>query len=422
MASRALAVLVVVVLLCAFTFTLVNGADKLVNAANEDDEFDNEEFETKPRPGVPIPDLNKKPASQPLQQDEFYDADEFEGFEAIRKAKLAEAEPEPTPEAENLPPPRPKFGLLEITYISFIAGFIVNYFIGKRKNERIATTWGLTYQNLFNTYFSKFGDSERFIITKESASSFSVTANSGRARCIGAVFTLQLVKRHDLTSLAMSMFTNQRDTLSIDIAMHSHQPFVFGVAKKREEKAMLKNYRDVGEFGVLSRAPARLSNFVVYTDSPEIVDDIFTKEIVDILVANESNFSSIGYTDRSQTYLQYKTILRIVYRLPPPGEVRKLADLMKMVFLLMESFASVQLSKSTITKNEALRKKAGGDTQERSEHELRQELAQKKKMDKIAAERANYEKMTPEQQRKFDEKEAKRKLKAKQSKVKVVYS
>ncbi len=32
-----------------------------------------------------------------------------------------------------------------------------------------------------------------------------------------------------------------------------------------------------------------------------------------------------------------------------------------------------------------------------------------------------YEKMTPEQQQKFDEKEAKRQLKAKQAKVKVVY-
>jgi len=313
-------------------------------------------------------------------------------------------------------------GTLEITYITFIAIFLGNWLVGKRKNDKIAKSWGQNFQNLFGSNFAKFGESERFGIIKESSSTFSVTASGGRARCIGAVFTLDLTKRHDLTSYFTSLFSNKRDTLTVDIAMHSHQPFCFGLAKKREEKQMLKNYKEVAEFGVLAKIPARLSpTYVLYTDSPEIGESIFTKEIIDTLVANEAYFSSIGYTDRSQTYLQYKTIMRIVYRLPPVEEMRKLSDLMRMVFLLMESVSNVQISKNALAKNEALRKKAGA-TQDKSEHELRQELAQKKKLEKKAAERATYEKMTPEQQQKWDEKEAKRKLKAKQSKVKVVYS
>ncbi len=76
------------------------------------------------------------------------------------------------------------------------------------------------------------------------------------------------------------------------------------------------------EFAMPStKLPPKLSNYVVsifyanclfyfvweikaYTDSPEILDTIFTNAIVDILAGNEANFSSINYNDQSTTYLQ----------------------------------------------------------------------------------------------------------------------
>jgi len=408
---------VVIALLCAFTFTKVHGADNLVSA--DDDEF--EDAEVPQRPVVPLFQKENKASKTLEQADENFDADEFEGIETVKKHEEVNEVEEATPESvEPIIPPKPKFGTLELCYITFITLYVVNYFIGKRTNEKIATTWGTQFQALFSG-FTKFGENTRFIITKESASTFSVTCSGGRPRCIGAVFTLELNKRHDLSSFVYSIFTPHKDTLTIDVAMHTNQPFCFALGKKKEEKQLIKNYKEVTEFGVPVKAiPARLSNFTVYTDSPEVVEDIFTKDIVDALTANEQYFSSIGYTDVNTLYLTHKTILRIVYRLPSASDMKKISELMRAVFPLIDAFAGVQLTKTTLSKNENLRKRK--QTQEKTEHEKQQESAQKKKLDRLQAEKAAYEKMTPEQQRKYDDKEEKRKIKAKQSKVKVVYS
>eukprot|EP00026_Physarum_polycephalum_P009029 Phypoly_transcript_09139.p1 GENE.Phypoly_transcript_09139~~Phypoly_transcript_09139.p1 ORF type:complete len:417 (+),score=84.05 Phypoly_transcript_09139:81-1331(+) len=407
---------VVIALLCAFTFTIVHGADKLVSA--DDDEFENDEEVV--RPGVPLFPQNSQPSKTLEQADEAFDADEFEGIETLKKPEVQEVEEEATPEpVEPKIPPKPKFGTLEICYITFISIFLANYFIGKKKNEKIATTWGTHFQTLFSN-FTKFGDGNRFLITKESAYTFSVTCSGGRPRCVGAVFTLDLNKRHDLSSYVYGIFTPHKDTLTIDVAMHTNQPFCFALGKKKEERQLLKTYKDIAEFAVPVKSPPRLANYSIFTDSPEILDDIFTKDIVEVLSTNEQYFSSLEYSDVSPTYLGHKTILRIVYRLPPVDQLKNMSDLMRIVFPLIDNFAGVALTKTTFSKNENLRKKK--QTQEKSEHEKLQEIAQKKKQDRLQAERAAYEKLSPEAQRKFDEKEEKRKLKAKQSKVRVVYS
>lgn len=142
--------------------------------------------------------------------------------------------------------------------------------------------------------------------------------------------------------------------------------------------------------------------------------------------------------------------MRVVLRLPPANDMKKLNDMMRLVFLLIEAFSSLQLSKSvllsiiaflvlslslspspslllfslsplfpflfafflcfhplislpsiaivyflsrraygflqTINKNEAMRKKLKAAEGEKTVHEVQQELAQKKKQDRIAAE------------------------------------
>lgn len=407
-----------IALLCAFTVTRVHGAD-LVSA--DDDEFEDETIETRPTGGIP---LEKKPSKALQQDNDFqFDADEFEGLETIRKQQIEEEViEEETVEPEVKAPPKPKFGILEMSYLSFIVLFLGNYFVGKKANDKIATTWGQNFQNLFASNFVKYGDANKFIITKESAHCFSVSASGGRARCAGAVFNLDLNKRHDLTSYVSGIISPHKDTLTVEVAMNTNSPFCFGLMKKKEEKQFLKNHKEIADFAPNARVLARLPNYVIHTDSNEMVEDVITREVIDVLSnpANESLFSSISYSDVSTTYLKYNTMLTITYRIPPVEDMKKLADLMRLVFSFIDSFAAVQISKNTLLKNEAMRKKLV--KQEKSEHEVRQEVAQKKKQDRLIAERAAYDKLSPEAQRRFDEKEEKRKVKAKQGKAKVVYS
>lgn len=411
--------LLMIALLCAFTFTQVNGAE-LVNA--DDGEFEDDVTVTSPPPGIPL--QTEKKASKSLQQDnDYYDADEFEGIEKIAKPVIEEEEEEEEKTQENIeknPPLKPRFGLMEISYITFILLFLGNYIVGKRANDNLATVWGQCFQNLFASNFVKFGEANKFIIQKESAYTFTVTASGGRARCAGAVFTLDLNKRHDLSSYLFNIISPHKDTLTIDVAMHPNQPFCFGLAKKKEVKSFLKTYKEIADFAPTPRVLPRLPNYVIHTDSNEIVETVLPKEIIDILNQNEAYFTSVSYSDVSEAFIGYKTMLRIVYRLPPMADMKKLTDLMRVAFTFIDSFASIQLNKSVVMKNEGMRKKLV--VAEKSDHEVRQEVAQKKKLDRAIAERVAYEKMTPEQQRKHEEKEEKKRIKNKMGRVKVVHS
>ena len=104
----------------------------------------------------------------------MFDTDEFEGIETIKKpAKEVEEEQASVPgmsprflvfavtvyllliPVQPQQPPKPKFGALEMCYITFIAIFLVNYYMGKKKNEKIATTW-YTSALFFSTFSNSF--------------------------------------------------------------------------------------------------------------------------------------------------------------------------------------------------------------------------------------------------------------------------
>jgi hypothetical protein len=82
---------------------------------------------------------------------------------------------------------------------------------------------------------------------------------------------LQTKKRHDLfsTLLALVDLAPTRDSLTIEIPMDSEtEGFVFAIVKKREEKKLKKQMKDLDYFGQ-SDTHSSLPNHAIITDVPE---------------------------------------------------------------------------------------------------------------------------------------------------------
>eukprot|EP01111_Echinosteliopsis_oligospora_P014648 TRINITY_DN5556_c0_g1_i1.p1 TRINITY_DN5556_c0_g1~~TRINITY_DN5556_c0_g1_i1.p1 ORF type:complete len:415 (+),score=135.86 TRINITY_DN5556_c0_g1_i1:29-1273(+) len=359
------------------------------------------------------------------QEDEWgFDEDEFEGFDQLKKEKKP-FEPTNSDKTSSTSPGlaepvnRPKFGLLEASYISFLVVFLVNYYFGKKQNETLANSWALTAKDLLKENFSKFGGSTTFLLTKHNANTFDVSC-TGKQNCIGALFSLDLKKRHDLTSYFTAYITPTSDVLTIEVAMQPTQPFCFAIVKKKEEK-QLRNLPEISEYANQSKAPASLTTkFVVHTDAPEVVDMILSKDMVEALNVYEPFISKIIYSDQSEQYDQYKNMLKIVMKIPPSEEMQTtMKSLIKMSLHIIDSVQSARLTKPALAKTEALRSKHT-QAAAKQQHELQQQIAQQKKQERKQIEDQKYAKMTPEQQAKADDKERKKQMKAKAGKGKAV--
>jgi hypothetical protein len=366
--------------------------------------------------------------SKPLQsEDEFlYDADEFEGFEQPKKEHKRPSQPSKEQETVTLveqftEPQGPKTWYLEIVYLSFMLLYGINYYIGKASNEKLANAWAVTFQDLFSSNFSMFGDKSEFLVTKDSASAFSV-ACAGRVHCYGAQVTIDLKKRHDLISWVTNLFSPRFDTVTIEVAMEHDvmQPFVFTLLKKREEKQFVKNHQDVAKYASPVAAPRLSALYAVYAENDELVPAILTEEVVKTLNTYEQFVNSMYFSDQSSASRVFKKVLRFEYKLPSAQDMAKLSTLMKMTFYMIDHVAGFRLSKPALAKNEKVRSKLVEDVA-RQTHEQRQELAQKKKLEKKLKTDEMVEKMSPEAQKRWEEKEYRKQLTKKQPKFKVVY-
>jgi len=381
-------------------------------------QWDDEEIipsSARPLGGVPLKDLHTE--SKTLQQDDelLYDEDEFEGYESKPKQpqKVAsQTEEILTPDEPLFHPPR-TYGL-EYSYIAFILFYATIYLWGRRENQLIVNSWAGTVHKLFSSNFSRFGEIQEFLVTKESQSLFTVDC-AGRVHCQGAQLTLDLKKRHDLVSHITGLLSPKSDTVTFDVALEtSVQPFVLACMKKKEEKQILKEYKDLTQFGVPSSSSLP-STFSVYTDTGEAAK-VLNSDVISLLRNNENYFQLIYCSDQSTITPKYPNILRFVYKLPKKKDMDKILPLMGLAFYIIDLIASKPFSKTAMQKTERARY-ALTMAAEKLAHEQRQELAQKKKQDRKQKEDEKFDKLAPEEQKRAEERDYKKKTKAKTTQV-----
>jgi hypothetical protein len=357
---------------------------------------------------------------------QVYDEDEFVGFEQVRPKEVKKEPTTPASPLETeipLPPPRTNY-YLEIVYISFILVYIVNYWIGKRKNEQIATAWASAVSKAFKSNFSKVGEGKNIGIVKESQNLYKLKA-TGRINCIGVQATLDLRKRHDLFSLIVELFYKNEDTVTLDILMNDDamDSYVFAVVKKKDEKKFRKSVPDVPLFapGSASAPPGFPSSFVVCSECEELTSDFLNSEAQVILTKYEGLFKRLHFSDQAVLSPSYKKTLQFVFRLPDKeSDMEGIHILTRMAFYYIDLVAKTTLSKQAKQKATNNRTKALAQASKQT-HEQRQEAAQQRKLAKLQKEKAALEKLSPEEQRKAEEKIQKREMKKRMPKFKVSF-
>jgi outer membrane lipoprotein-sorting protein len=413
---------------------------------NEDDEVYDEAA-----PSTTFPASEKKQFASASSNN--YDEDEFVGFEnkhqhaptPTQDAPVHEATPA-TPATPPLPPPRTNY-YLEYVYVGFIVAYVINFWVGKTKNEAIAKAWAESVGKQLRREFTKIGKVSRapsseavgsdnepdstdnnssskesedtrhnFVLTKENQHTFTVQA-TGRANCVGLQATLILRKRHDLVSLLLELFSKNQDVVTLDVLLEDavSEPFVFAVVRKRDERKFRKANPDTAFCGGGNQIEGLPRSLVVLSELEELSSAFLTSqyEVLQTISKYESTFLKMHFTDQAVLSSKHSSSLSFEFKLPEDvSQMNQIALLTKMALHFIDLVAKTKLSKLGRQKTEKNRAKIVELT-EKSAHQQRQEAAQQRKFEKLQQERLKYDTMSPEAQRKYDEKQYKKEMKKK---------
>ncbi|KAK1440369.1 hypothetical protein QVD17_06194 [Tagetes erecta] len=396
------------------------------------------------------PDLIPKPYT--TTSFEYWDEDEFEGFEITPPEVTNESEAVNTPndsvsvEAETAKVSEPlepvslttriRSYAIEISCLCFLIMFIVNYFTGKKENESLALAWAskfATRGTIFEKNFSLLGvgdgnGDDSPLLLKEGQNVFKFYA-SGRRFCQGMVATMELKSRHDLIARLYNMIVPCRDEISFEVYMNDDamDHVVFALAKKKAAKAMQKEVRDLQRFASLMTSGPNGRKWVadelaVITESKEVAGDLITESVLDQVFGEKAFekfgkwFISMHFSDQQQS--THRKMLVFKFAIP---DVKHMADMTRLVALVpyyIDLIGRYKLSSQARSKTEAARSKVAQEVYKELQN-ARQEAVQRKKAERRKMMEEAESKLNAEALRKKEAKERARQLKKAMPKIKM---
>ncbi|OMJ84815.1 hypothetical protein SteCoe_14003 [Stentor coeruleus] len=318
---------------------------------------------------------------------------------------------------------KPNF-YMEITMLCLICLYISNVYIGKQKNERLATGWLYLLKPLFQENFSmtgvaeKEGDGE---MLKEANHVFKYYA-SGRYNMGYILGTLELLKRQDLfNTLFISPFSKEQDKVSyeIPIKQENPNPIAFMLCRTNQVKNIRANHNDIKT--LTSAIDVGLpSGYTLLAESSEAAEFLFNTNVIRLIESLSNSIEMVYVTDQVNLIQSYPITLVSSFVYPKDGKdvdfvatqaqlVITLADLTSKLALSGKVKAAAEKERATMNKE-----KVKEINQQREEERLQKKYDQKKK------EEEKMQGLSKEKKRKLEEKEYKKELKKKGLKFKMV--
>uniref|UniRef100_A0A0G4FI12 Coiled-coil domain-containing protein 47 n=1 Tax=Chromera velia CCMP2878 TaxID=1169474 RepID=A0A0G4FI12_9ALVE len=346
---------------------------------------------------------------------------------------------------------------------------LVLIFTGSGENQKIA-------EGLARGLRESFAENFSFVDTKEGGNFLELVSYdsyeffcTGRRNCYCVTGTFELKPRQDLlTSVFLSLIGQaQGDMLRLRFELSQMDPLVVAVCRNKSVKKLHEDCIDLKDLA-RSRTRAGLpSSLSVLADNHEgmmkVLSDPIVKGLAEherliqhLIVSSEAvgmpsapspgtalqrqtspsssglNMSGAGVSasaERSSSIAGSLSgsplrLVEVLLKIPP-GAVRggrgleELVEGLTFCFTLVDRVAAIRLDPRVLQQQADVRKKAM-EAQAKEREKEREEEKEKKRQEKKREEEEAYEKMTPEQRRKFDEKKEKKENKRKNPRMKVM--
>ncbi|KMZ58315.1 putative Coiled-coil domain-containing protein 47 [Zostera marina] len=389
------------------------------------------------------------PVTKPSKIEEEWDEDEFEGFSTQIHDDLedevnssTEGSASETPNLDSSIEKKQKKSFpgsypLEILCVSFLVAFAVNFFTGKKENERIALAWVAKFAGkdaIFEKNFSLLGTGDGMntpLLLKEGQDVFKFYA-SGRRYCQRLLATLELKNRHDLISKIVDLVLPKEETITFEVVMNDDamENIVFAMGKKKLAKSMHKEEFDLQRYaGLMTNAPHGRKwvpeELLVVSESKEIAGDMLNDAVLDQVFGEKAYqkfgkwFISMHFSD--QHYGSQKKVLKFKFIIPNQNDMGDMTRLVALVPYYIDLVGRYKLSSQARTKTVASRTKAAQEAYREMQNARQEELQKRKAEKKRLADEASV-KLSAEAMRKREEKDRARQMKKGAPKVKMLRS
>ncbi|KAI3770380.1 hypothetical protein L6452_01511 [Arctium lappa] len=391
-------------------------------------------------------DLPRKPSTS----FDYWDEDEFEGFPAEVTPPEVTKDTEPTTPADGsvtaesdetakVSEPvsftkRIRSYTIEITCVSFLIMFTINFFTGRKENETLALAWAARFASrdtIFDKNFSLLGVGEGDdspLLLKEGQNVFKFYA-SGRRFCQGLLATMELKSRHDLIARLYNMIVPCQDEITFEVYMNedSMDHVVFALAKRKAAKAMQKEVVDLQRFANLMPSGPNGRKWVAdeltaITESKEVAGDLITETVLDQVFGEKAFekfgkwFISMHFSDQHQS--THRKMLVLKFAIPDANHMAEMTRLVALVPYYIDLIGRYKLSSQARSKTEAARSKVAQEVYKELQN-ARQEALQRKKAERRKMMEEAESKLNAEALRKREAKERARQLKKAMPKIKM---
>jgi len=348
---------------------------------------------------------------------------------------------------------------VEICLFSVLIVYLVVYFIGKIKNEKIAKEWLISTYKIWKDNFAELGIEEASnTLVRDGNHEFWYYA-TGRKHCQSVFTRVKLRPRQDIISTLLSINKPVYDKFVMEAVLNKNESddFVFALMDRKLEANIKKNRYDLKNFTRRykgNNAPDQFY-YTVITDAFDFAtrffDNTFVKHALQLSLGELDNpvckrnnpwIESIIITDQPTAEPDIDKILSDDPPLPPnktltvtvripSGFDRKTDDMEALVVELTELVIRIidfigehgKVDNDTRNKLKKARDNAKAAITHKIEERNKEEL-NKKKLEQKRARAAEVNKMSPEKQKKYEEKlrkqELKKSLKKKAKKAKMI--
>jgi len=334
---------------------------------------------------------------------------------------------------------------LELLTLVGIFVYAANFFTGKNKNSKLATSWFKAHKPVLEQHFSIVGDDgmstepQSGVLVKESESVYTLWC-TGRQYCEGMLVELRLLKRHDLVSVMSQLLRPKSEVIKVTVYMDEEDMdnFVFALLPKKQASKYQKELQDLSFFCGEKKSAERfgLPDYCILSEIGEVADFVLSTQICNILKKYENCFESLHFSDQfvgpkkdeveeegSAKLRKPKKVLLFEFKIPGTGRT-KASDmgatepLVKMVLFLIDRIKAFKLSQQARLKSDKKRREVEQSFLKQS-HSQRQEAAQARREEKVRQEKEKLmAEEDPDKQRRMEESIAKRDAKKRGPKVK----